>query len=192
MRWRVGAGYSILHAMSSVRRYESMTGAEALALIGRLFAHLEWADARAVESIRRSPNDRALELLAHVLGAEHVWLSRITGTPPQVAVWPALSIEECAALAAELQAEFRTLLASLDATSAERVIHYRNSAGDAYANRVSDILLHVVLHGMYHRGQVALVLRGSGGEPVPGDYIAFVRGAPAATRASAANRSTAG
>ena len=45
---------------------------------------------------------------------------------------------------------------------------------------MEDMLLQVVLHGCYHRGQVALVVRGAGAEPSPTDYIAFVRGAPAA------------
>jgi hypothetical protein len=38
----------------------------------------------------------------------------------------------------------------------------------------------IALHGAYHRGQVALVVRGGGGEPASTDYIGFVRGVPAA------------
>jgi len=38
------------------------------------------------------------------------------------------------------------------------------------------------MHGCYHRGQVAMLIRDGGGTPAPTDYIAFVRGAPAATR----------
>jgi uncharacterized damage-inducible protein DinB len=46
-------------------------------------------------------------------------------------------------------------------------------------------LLHVFLHSAYHRGQVSLMVRRSGGVPAPTDFIAFVRGAPTATRADA-------
>jgi len=52
----------------------------------------------------------------------------------------------------------------------------------AFRSRVEDILLHVVLHGCYHRGQVAIALREAGAEPSATDFIAFVRGVPAATR----------
>jgi len=62
-------------------------------------------------------------------------------------------------------------------------IAYRNSAGDAFQSTVEEILHHVFLHGAYHRGQVAMWLRSAGAEPAPTDYIAFARGAPAATRA---------
>jgi uncharacterized damage-inducible protein DinB len=48
---------------------------------------------------------------------------------------------------------------------------------------VEDILLQIFLHGTYHRGQVALLLRQGEATPAPTDYIAYVRGAPAATRA---------
>jgi uncharacterized damage-inducible protein DinB len=46
--------------------------------------------------------------------------------------------------------------------------------------------VHVAMHGSYHRGQITMLVRDAGAEPQPTDYIAFVRGAPAATRASVA------
>ena len=59
-----------------------------------------------------------------------------------------------------------------------REVDYRNSAGQAFRNRVDDVLAHVALHGSYHRGQLALLARQGGGTPALTDYIAFVRGAP--------------
>jgi uncharacterized damage-inducible protein DinB len=41
-----------------------------------------------------------------------------------------------------------------------------------------------MLHGAYHRGQIALLIRQAGAVPAPTDYVAFVRGAPTATRSS--------
>jgi uncharacterized damage-inducible protein DinB len=150
----------------------------------KLLDHLEWADARVLQGLRdsSSPDPRALELYAHILGAEHAWLSRIHERPARVAIWPTLSLDECAGLSAESIAGFRALLADLAPAELAREVPYRNSAGQAFRNTIEDILVHVALHGAYHRGQVALVVRGAGGEPVPTDYIAFVRGAPAATR----------
>jgi uncharacterized damage-inducible protein DinB len=117
-----------------------------------------------------------------VLGAEHVWLARLRQEPARVAVWPALELAGCRRLAEEVQRGYAELLAGLDAAGLEREVAYRNSAGDAFRSSRADILLHVALHGCYHRGQVALELRRAGAEPQPTDYIAFVRGAPAATR----------
>ena len=97
-------------------------------------------------------------------------------------MWPELDLAGCSALAEANHAGFLRLLEGLDGPGLEREIPYLNSAGDSFRSRVRDILMHVALHGCYHRGQVALLLRESGCEPQPTDYIAFVRGAAAATR----------
>lgn len=155
-------------------------------LLERLVAHLRWADDRTLESLRgvSPPPPQAVELYAHILGAEHVWLARLLQQPPTTAVWPLLDLDGCAELAAANGAELTRLVQSLDAAGLDREVPYVNSAGRSFRSSAGDILLHVVLHGCYHRGQVALELRRSGAEPQPTDYIAFVRGAPAATRVS--------
>lgn len=99
-----------------------------------------------------------------------------------MAVWPPLDLEQCGALAAATHAGLTAVCRQLDAAGLDREIPYTNSAGVAFQSSPRDILLHVALHGCYHRGQVALELRRAGAEPRPTDYIAFVRGAPAATR----------
>lgn len=151
-----------------------------------MIAHLEWADARALESLRGATVNvpKALEIYAHVLGAEHTWISRIAGRAPRHAVWPTLDLAQCETLARENAAELRAFAASASDAALARVVSYRNSAGQEFESAVKDMLLQLLLHGSYHRGQIALLLRESGAEPSPTDYIAFVRGAPAATRES--------
>jgi len=150
----------------------------------RLFQHVEWADARVLESLRSAqrPQKRGLELYSHILGSEHVWLSRINGTTPQVDVWPVLTLDECEKLGKENIAAFRELVSRLTPDLLEKPITYRNTAGDQFTSTVEDMLTHVAMHGSYHRGQIAAALRAGGDTPSPTDYITFVRGAPAATR----------
>jgi uncharacterized damage-inducible protein DinB len=152
--------------------------------LAKLLEHMAWADARLLDGLRAEPRVDAdvLELYAHVLGAEHVWLARLRQRPAEVAVWPTLTLDECAALSARNIDEYRAFLASLGPGDPGREVPYRNSAGDAFRSTVEDILLQVALHGSYHRGQIARAVRLSGGTPTPTDYIAWVRGAPAATR----------
>jgi uncharacterized damage-inducible protein DinB len=149
----------------------------------RLFAHARWADERTLEALRGAPTAaaEALRVYAHVLGAEHTWLSRLRRQPPRVAIWPTLGVEECAVLARENADEFDAFLDSLGPDDISREVDYRNSAGEPFRTRIGDILLHVALHGSYHRGQVAIALRQGGAVPLPTDYIVFVRGVPAAT-----------
>jgi uncharacterized damage-inducible protein DinB len=150
----------------------------------RLYEHLEWADTRVLASLRsaQNPRKRDLELYSHILGAEHVWLSRVNGTTPRVAVWPALSLDECESLGKENVSAFNALVSRLTPELLRKPITYRNSAGDQFTSTIEDILTHVAMHGAYHRGQVAASLRGGGDTPSPTDYIAFTRGAPTATR----------
>ena len=158
--------------------------------LARLLAHLRWADALTVRSLREASHApaHAHELLAHVVAAEEVWLARIEGRPPAVAVWPTLDLDACERLAATTHEALSRLLASLDEGGLARLVHYRNSAGLDFDSRVDDILLHVALHGAWHRGQIAALLRGADDEPAPSDYIAFVRGVPTATRGDASRR----
>jgi uncharacterized damage-inducible protein DinB len=150
--------------------------------VRKLVDHLKWADAAALGSLREATvaSERAIQLYAHIVAAEAVWLARIAGRTPDVAVWPALSLDEAASLAQRNAEELDRVVASLRADGLAREIAYRNSAGDPFQSSLEDILLHVALHGAYHRGQVAMLVRDASGEPAPTDYIAFVRGAPAA------------
>ena len=149
----------------------------------KLIDHLRWADARILEALRTAsePSAAALELYRHILGAEHVWLARLHGEPAQYAVWPELTIEECASLAEE---NFERLADYVERFGGDlqRGIVYRNSAGHSFESSIEDILLHVAMHGQYHRGQINSLLRQQKEMPAAVDYIAWVRGAAAATR----------
>ncbi|HSC58321.1 MAG TPA: DinB family protein [Gemmatimonadales bacterium] len=150
----------------------------------RLIDHLAWADERTLAALRGAPRPDAsvVDLYAHILGAECEWLARIEGRKAEAAVWPKLTLEECAALAGRNAAALRAFVAGLGAADLGRQVTYRNSAGLEFTSTVEDILLHVALHGAYHRGQVARALREGGAVPNATDYIAFIRGAPAARR----------
>jgi len=150
----------------------------------KLFDHMEWADKRALASLRAMPDPplQTVELMAHVLGAERVWLSRIEGKTSPIAVWPKLSLADAERVLAENFDGYKRALAKLSADGLQRPITYKTSAGDQFTSTIEDILTQVITHGSYHRGQIAAQVRSAGGNPNPTDYIAFIRGAPAATR----------
>lgn len=152
--------------------------------LSKLITHLGWADDRVLAALRSAtdPDPACLDLFAHVLAAEHVWLARLKGETPRHPVWPTLTLEECAGLVQANQRELTATIGALDRAALARRVTYQNSAGQEFTNSVEDILLHVCLHGTYHRGQIAWALRHGGGVPMPTDYIALARGAPAATR----------
>ena len=150
----------------------------------RLLAHQSWADHRVIAALTAASASESsvLRLYAHVLGAEAVWLARLEGAPSTTAVWPDLTLPECRNLADRLELGYRDFVWSLSPADLGRMVTYRNSAGDQYQTAVEDILLHVCLHGAYHRGQIATRLRTGGDAPATTDYIAFIRGAAAAVK----------
>lgn len=149
---------------------------------------MAWANEHVLQALRMNPgtDPRALQYFAHVLGAENVWLTRILGEPARLAVWPTMTVDECAATIAEHAAAYASLLSDENAPALQRDVNYVNSAGRAFSSTLEDILIHVALHGTYHRGQVSIFIRDGGGEPAPTDYIALSRGAAAATRPASA------
>lgn len=170
-----------------------------------LYEHLRWADARAREAIRSleagsEEHREAVVTYAHIAASEEVWLARIEGRKPEHPVWPALELEEAGALAARTGAALEEVARSVDehartrdgtarpgemgtldrhGSPGDREVVYTNSSGNEYRNRLEDVLLHVALHGAYHRGQLAYFVRRGGGTPNPTDYIVFLRGDPA-------------
>jgi len=154
-----------------------------LAQLRKLFEHAEWANSQVIAALERQEvADDIVELFAHVLGAEEIWLSRLEGRPTTLAVWPTLTKMQLAATAAQNAARYRAYLNGLTPADLSGDVSYTNSAGQAFRTAVGDILTHVAMHGSYHRGQVALRMRRDGAVPAPTDFIAFVRGSPAATR----------
>ncbi len=141
-----------------------------------LLAHMAWADQRTLSTLRdmTSPPEQAVKLFAHIVAAQHIWLTRIDGTTARCMVWPLLSLDESEALAHENQATFPALGSAEDQALA-RIVRYTNSAGNTFDDAVADILLHVTHHSMYHRGQIAMLAREAGGNPTSTDYITFRR-----------------
>jgi uncharacterized damage-inducible protein DinB len=153
----------------------------------KLAAHLKWADQRVHESLvdARNPPAHTLDLFSHVVATEHVWLARLRGETPELPAWPQLSLAQCAEIGTRSAEEYSALVESLDDIALDGGITYRNSIGDEYTNSVADILIHVALHGAYHRGQIAAAIRAGGDAPATTDYIAMVRGTAAAPRQAA-------
>jgi uncharacterized damage-inducible protein DinB len=153
-------------------------------LIRHLWAHAAWADALVLDALLASEaadaHADAWREYAHVLGAESTWLARLELHAPPVAVWPTLTRDEIVALRQRILSGYDAYLARADDATLSQPVEYTNSAGQTFRTLPYDVLLQVVLHGQYHRGKINLLLRQGGADPAPVDFIAYVRGVPAA------------
>ena len=149
-----------------------------LETIRQLLAYGGWANARIIAALGSAPrpHQKALHLLAHLLVSETIWLLRLKGEDTStINKLPELSCAECKNLANENQKEYAGLLGSLSEDDLRSLVTYMNYKGKEFHTPVGDILMHVALHGTYHRGQIAIAMRGEGGLPVDTDFITFVR-----------------
>ena len=146
------------------------------AYLERMVRSMAWADREIFHALRDCPaaQEQGLPLLAHLLAAEHIWLSRITGREASHPVWPVLDLASCECLEQENASRYQSLIENLSEAELDSPIHYRNTRNQEFTSRIVDILTHVVIHGAYHRGQIARVLGASAGSSVNTDFITFV------------------
>lgn len=142
----------------------------------KLYEYNEWANRRVLKAIesQQVDDEKILSLFSHLLSANFLWLHRIKGLPPpDLELWKTYSIEKLNKLVDDGSRLWNDFVASTD--SFNRTLKYKNYVGDYYENNVEHIMIHLVNHGTYHRGQIALLLRERGYEPVNTDFITWDR-----------------
>jgi uncharacterized damage-inducible protein DinB len=165
-------------------RLETVTGLptgrrcmETLDTLRKLFEYDAWANRETLASLRAAtvPPERALRILGHVAGAKRLWLSRLRRDGAATAPWPDLGLDALAKTFEESAGEWRSFLGGLRPDDLGRPVPYSNSKGETFTSSIGDILLQLVSHGSYHRGQAAVLLREAGQQPASTDYIHAVR-----------------
>ncbi|HSP33702.1 MAG TPA: DinB family protein [Thermoanaerobaculia bacterium] len=135
----------------------------------RLFAYDDWANREVVSTLRAEGAPApALRLLNHIVGAQWVWFARLRSKEPKMDVWPELTLEQVERELEELRRGWRDIW---NRAIQGRSIEYRNTKGERHTSRVDDVLTHVLMHGTYHRGQIATLVRQGGSTPAYTDFI---------------------
>ncbi|HKI25661.1 MAG TPA: DinB family protein [Candidatus Sulfotelmatobacter sp.] len=143
----------------------------------RQFAYDEWANREVLTAIGpgSAASPRALQLMAHIIAAERLWLERVKRKPQSLPVWPEFDLERCQKEAAEQARLWREYFSGITADDLSGPVPYKNSKGEPWSSTVGDILTHVIMHSAYHRGQIASHMRENGQTPAYTDYIHAVR-----------------
>lgn len=154
--------------------------------LGMLFEYDDWANRQTLNSLRRvaHPPERAVEIMGHIIGAQLLWEGRMEGSEqPIFEVWPKLSLDDCGELLDALKATWSLVLQKLSTIDAAekdaaliRPVSYTNSKGEKWTSSLREILLHLISHGSYHRGQIALLMGRAGHQPAYTDLIQALRG----------------
>lgn len=151
-----------------------------LKTIRNMYEHLHWANLRILDTLQtiedENESKQVINLFSHILLAEQVWITRIKGADSSILpIWSDVGLESCAKLVEQNHENFTGLLSGLNDGNLDDFVFYTNSKGTKFKNSLRDILIHVALHGQYHRGQINLCIRADKFEPVNVDYITFKR-----------------
>jgi len=151
-----------------------------------LYEYNRWANGRTLEAAEKLDATALMknlgnsfpsvrDTLAHILGAEWIWLRRWKGEMPATL----LAVSEFPTVASlrerfgAVDLERGAFLASLTDDRLQQPFDYKDLAGNAYRLPVIQTMQHVVNHGTYHRGQVTTMLRQLGATPIGTDMSRF-------------------
>lgn len=150
---------------------------DAIAHFKRLFSYDNWANREVLKVLESAtmPPARSIQLLAHIFGAERIWFDRMQSVPQSVPVWPDFTLRQCEAQSREMPLLWERCLATMNGPELARTFHYKNSKGENWTSRKDDVLMHVIMHSAYHRGQIAADTRAAGFTPAYTDFIHGVR-----------------
>jgi uncharacterized damage-inducible protein DinB len=147
-----------------------------------------WANRRELDAAAALTNEQftkqlgssfssVRDTLAHIMGAEWVWLERFQGRSPgalpEATRFPDVASFRKAWL--EQEGHLLSFVGGLSQEDLNRILEYKTLKFGTYSNPLWQSMQHVVNHGTYHRGQITTMLRQLGAQPILTDLMHFYR-----------------
>ena len=156
--------------------------------IQQLFDYNAWASHRALDAAEKlspaqfvqrieSSFPSVRDTLAHIYGAEWIWLERFQGRSPS-GLPASAEFTDVGSLRQhwlEHEEQLLNFVRGLTQADLECDMEYKTLKFGVYRNPLWQSLLHVINHGTYHRGQVTTMLRQLGAQPILTDLMHFYR-----------------
>ena len=153
-----------------------------------LYDYNAWANHRVMDAVSALTQEQFTkpmgssfssirDTLAHIYGAEWIWLERFQGRSP-ASLPGATEFVDLASLRTRwLEHEERLLkfVRGLTQANLDGMLEYKTLKFGVYKNPLWQSLQHLVNHGSYHRGQVTTMLRQLGAAAIATDMMHFHR-----------------
>ena len=154
--------------------------------IRELYDYNHWANQRVLSAMTPLTDDMFTrnmgnsfvslrDTLAHILGAEWIWLERWLGRSPKALLsasdFPTLQALQRSWAAVRL--DQNQYIQTLVPDRLNDDVSYTNTRGERYSYALWRQMLHVINHSSYHRGQVTTLLRQMGAEPAGTDLLVY-------------------
>jgi len=113
--------------------------------------------------------------LVHILSAEWGWLDRCGGPERGPALKPDNypTLESVVDTWSTVERHVREFLSKLNDGDLARTVEFANPRGEKRSMVLGALMQHATIHGVHHRGQVALLLRSLGYTPENFDMLFF-------------------
>lgn len=161
-----------------------------------LYEYDAWANRRMLEVVSALTTEQltkdmgssfrsARDTMAHIINGKWLWLERWQGRTPGAFPEPT-EYPDFASLERRYIEIEKNVLAWVRELSEERihsVDEYKTQTAGIFVCPLWQIMMHLVNHGTYHRGQVTTMLRQLGAKAVSTDMSFFFRERGAAARA---------
>lgn len=154
--------------------------------IQSLYDYNPWANAQVLYAVSRLNTEQftrdfensfrsVRETLVHILSAEWIWLERWKGTSPKsmLAAQELTNVEAIKTRWGKVESERVEFIRSLNPERLQTVISYLNTRVQIFAYPLWQMMVHVVNHSTYHRGQITTLVRQVGARPVATDLLLF-------------------
>src|SRR5579864_5323930 len=153
-----------------------------------LYEFNAWANRRSMSAAATLPAEQFIkpmgssfssvcDTLAHIYGAEWLWLERFQGRSPS-SLPDTAQFQDVASLQVrwtEFEPRLLSFVRGVTQADLDRVMEYKTLKFGVYKNPLWQSMQHLVNHGSYHRGQVTTLLRQLGAEPILTDLMHFYR-----------------
>lgn len=140
-----------------------------------LVAYTVWANDKVLDAASRlSPSEFAdvRDNLTHLLGTQQFWYARWTGEAFQERAYETLP--QLQAAYQESHRELTTIAAALTDESWQRREAWWTEWGYQHELEIGRTITQVVMHGVQHRSEVAVVISSVGQSPGDLDYLNFL------------------
>jgi uncharacterized damage-inducible protein DinB len=149
-----------------------------------------WANRRLYDAVGALPADEIaaprtgffpslLKTLNHLVVADRIWLSRLTGiADAEMKALDQVVAADFAALRAQrgaLDARIQDVVDQMAPTRLGEVLVYKSMAGAPFETPINLVLAHMFNHQTHHRGQAHGMLSGTAVPPPSLDLILFLR-----------------
>ncbi len=116
-------------------------------------------------------------MLAHIYGADRIWLERWKGAAPTKLHGDAdfASLADLRKHWDSLEAEQKAYLSSLGTADFKKTHDYKATNGKPFSQPLWQMLQHVVNHATHHRSEIATMLTMTKGSPPGTDMTIFYR-----------------